>query len=283
MKFSPTSGTSEAASPRVGAQVHFGDLRFEEMHYASGIHLPTHTHPAAYLDLCLEGTMQDRWHQSDFIRGAATLNFVPVGAPHSTRFPETSRTFQIMMDAPWIARVQQVAPLLQTPVHYPDGPATWLVARLYREFQHRDNLSPLVLEGHLLELMAEMSRHSEAGEEKHCPRWLRQAKDFMHAHFRESFAVEAIAAAVGVHPSHLMRSFRQHYRCTMGDYVRRLRVDYACHLLATSDALPAQIAFEVGFADQSHFNRTFKHFMGMTPVAFQKASGRAIVTQEMRL
>jgi len=74
-----------------------------------------------------------------------------------------------------------------------------------------------------------------------------------------------VAAAVGVHPAHLMRSFRQHYRATIGGYVRKLRVDYACHLLSTSNASPAQVAYAVGFADQSHLHRTFKDFMGMTP------------------
>jgi AraC family transcriptional regulator len=152
---------------------------------------------------------------------------------------------------------------------------------MHREFLQRDNLTPLALEGMLLELLAQMTRESSGGGESQCPRWLRQAQDFLHAHFTESLSVEAVAAAAGVHPSHLMRGFRRHCRCTIGDYVRRLRVEYACHLLSTSGAPAAEIARTVGFADQSHFTRTFKGCTGMTPAAFQKVSGRASRRQEL--
>jgi AraC family transcriptional regulator len=134
-------------------------------------------------------------------------------------------------------------------------------------------MTSLMLEGLLLELLAAMSRDGTNRAESHPPRWLRQARDLLHAHFTESLSPDAVAAAVGVHPSHLMDGFRQHYHCTLGDYVRRLRVEYAAHLLAASEMPASQIAYAAGFADQSHFCRTFKQLTGMTPTQFQKASG----------
>jgi len=271
--------TSEV--PSVEAQIHFGGLRFEEVGYRAGFALPVHTHERAFLDLCLTGTIQEVWGAKTFVRGVSTLNFLPVGEPHATRFPEQARTFQVVMNAPWLERIQQVAPLRETMTHYTDGPATWIAGRLHREFQRRDALSPLVLEGLLLELLAEMSRSAQGMEESRAPRRLQEARDFLHAHFTESIAIEAVAAAVGMHPAHLMRSFRQHFHATIGGYVRKLRIDYACHLLSTSNASPAQVAYAVGFADQSHFHRTFKDLMGMTPTEFQKLTGRATGKQEM--
>ena len=267
--------------PSVEALMHFGGLRFEEIGYRAGFAMPVHTHERAFLDLCLTGTIHEVWGAETFVRGVSTLNFLPVGAPHATLFPEKTRTFQVVMNAPWLERLQQVAPLRDSLAHYTDGPATWIAGRMHREFRRRDALSPLVLEGLLLELLAEMSRSAQTVEESRCPRWLQEARDFLHAHFTESIAIEAVAAAVGVHPAHLMRSFRQHYRATIGGYVRKLRIDYACHLLSTSNASPAQVAYTVGFADQSHLHRTFKDFMGMTPTEFQKLMGRATGKQEM--
>jgi len=273
--------TSEVPVPSVEALLHFGGLRFEEIGYRAGLAMPVHTHGAAFLDLCLAGTIQEIWGAETFVRGVSTLNFLPVGAPHATLFPEQARSFQVVMQASWLERIQQVAPLRKTLTHYTEGPPTWIAGRLHREFQRRDALSPLVLEGLLLELLAEMSRSEQNREENRCPRWLRQAQEYLHAHFTESIAIEAVAAAVDVHPAHLMRTFRQHYRVTIGGYVRKLRVDYACHLLSTSHTSPAQVAYAVGFADQSHFHRTFKDFMGMTPTEFQKLAGRATGKQEM--
>jgi AraC family transcriptional regulator len=272
---------SENLVPSLEACVHFGDLRFEEIGYGAGLAMPVHAHPAAFLDLCLTGTMQEAWGAETFVRGASSLNFLPVGAPHATCFPEQGRSFQIVMSAPWLERIGQIAPLTQTRTHYADGPALWIAARLHREFARRDALSPLVLEGLLLELLAEMSRAAADSEEHRSPHWLRQAREFLHAHFTENIAIDALAAAVGVHPAHLMRAFRQHYRLTIGGYVRKLRVDYACHLLSAPNASPSQIAFAVGFADQSHFHRTFKEFMGMTPTEYRKLRGHATDRQEM--
>lgn len=137
-------------------------------------------------------------------------------------------------------------------------------------------MTPLIPEGLLLELVAEMARQTTSDAvENRCPRWLRQAKDFLHAHFTETVSPDALAAAVGVHSSHLMRGFRQHFQCTVGDYLRQLRIEYACHLIATSDTPLSEIAYIVGFSDQSHFNRTFKILTRMTPREFQKVSGRS--------
>lgn len=272
---------SEPTWPKLEAGYGFNSLRFEEIRYASGIRIHPHTHEQAFLDLCLQGSIQERWNRRTFTRGPFTLTFLPIGAPHAAYFPEEVRTFQIVLPALWLERVGQVAPLVDMLADYERGLPNWIAARLYREFRRRDNVTPLILEGMLMELIAEMSRHSVPLAENDRPRWLKQATDYLHAHFTETIAMEAIAAAVGVHPSHLMRGFRQHYRCTIGDYVRKLRVEYACHLLSTSNAAPSQIAYAVGFADQSHLNRTFKGCMGMTPAEFQKVCGHASRRQEV--
>jgi AraC family transcriptional regulator len=144
--------------------------------------------------------------------------------------------------------------------------------RLYREFQQRDSVTSLMLEGLVLELIATMSRYKTSDAQRRLPRWLRQARDLLHDRFSESLSIDEIATAVSVHPSHLMDGFRQHYGCTPGDYIRRLRVEYATHLLCASDMSASQIAFAAGFSDQSHFCRTFKAFTRMTPTEFKNAA-----------
>ncbi len=50
-----------------------------------------------------------------------------------------------------------------------------------------------------------------------------------------------------VSADHLARTFRRCHGCTVGDYVRRLRMEFACQRLADSEAFLAQIALEAGF------------------------------------
>ena len=87
--------------------------------------------------------------------------------------------------------------------------------------------------------------------------------------FREPVRIGDVASEVGVHPSSLARAFQRHYRCTPGEFVRRLRVDLAGQRLAQSEVSLAAIARETGFSDQSHFSRTFKSVTGMTPGDFR--------------
>jgi AraC family transcriptional regulator len=68
----------------------------------------------------------------------------------------------------------------------------------------------------------------------------------------------------------LSREFRRYYSCTVGEYVRHLRIEYACRLLSASNASLAEIALAAGFFDQSHFARNFKWQTGMTPHEYRR-------------
>jgi AraC family transcriptional regulator len=68
---------------------------------------------------------------------------------------------------------------------------------------------------------------------------------------------------------HVAQTFRRFHQCTIGEYLRRLRVDYACHELAGSERAICEIAAAAGFSDQSHFNRSFKRETGMSPSQYR--------------
>jgi AraC-like DNA-binding protein len=63
--------------------------------------------------------------------------------------------------------------------------------------------------------------------------------------------------------------FRKHYDCTIGEYPRRLRSEFACREIAVSDAPLVEIALSAGFANQAHFTRTFKRLKGITPTEYR--------------
>lgn len=143
--------------------------------------------------------------------------------------------------------------------------------RLYREFHRSDSASSLAIEGLTLELLAEISRKQPRPQELRLPKWLGLTKDLLQAHFAEPLRLESIAEAVGVHPVHLAREFRKHFGCTVGDYVRHLRLIYASTQLSESNKTLATIATDAGFADQSHFCRSFKRITHMTPSEYRRA------------
>jgi AraC family transcriptional regulator len=271
MKLSLSTGT---VYPRFEARYDLGGLHFAEVSYPFSC-APIHAHKEATLVLGLHGTLRHDCRKRSTIIAPSTLAFLPVGEPHANQYQEGVKVFQIVIEEHWLAHLRQVSALVSEPVEFSNSPPVWLAMRLFREFQHQDDLTPLALEGLMMELLTEMSRRTVNFAEKNVPLWLRQARDFLHAHFTESISLDAMAAAVGVHPDHLTRAFRQHYQTTIGEYARRLRVEYACHLLSTSELPLSQLALDIGFADQGHFSRIFKSGTGMTPAEFRKFSGGA--------
>ena len=101
------------------------------------------------------------------------------------------------------------------------------------------------------------------------PSWFSRVKDQLHSQFHENIRIGDLAAEAGVHPVHLARVFRRQEGLTPGDYVQKLRIRAACELLIHHETPLAGVATECGFADQSHFSRTFKKIMRATPSQFR--------------
>jgi AraC family transcriptional regulator len=245
-------------------------FRLSEWRYAPGVHLPWHAHECAFVNVMLEGAyiktdLKRTWTLSPF-----TLTFHPAGERHADRFYEAAgRTFDLEIEDRWLKRAREYGGVLDGPVQFAGGLPVWLGYRLYDEFRRTDGVSPLAVEGLAIEILAEASRTSDRSSDTRRPRWLEQVRELLHARFTENLALEEIAATVGIHPVHLARTFRAYHRCAIGDYVRQLRVEYACRELFRSDTPLAMIALAAGFADQSHLTRVFKRRTGMTPAQFR--------------
>jgi AraC-like DNA-binding protein len=79
------------------------------------------------------------------------------------------------------------------------------------------------------------------------------------------------AAWISVRPEARSSRFRQVYGQSIGDYVRRRRLEHAARLLCSTEATAAAIAVECGFADQSHLTRLFRRRFGVTPSAYRRS------------
>jgi len=178
------------------------------------------------------------------------------------------RFFSVEIKKEWIERVRECigATDLDSSLH--EGDLAWLATRLYREHKQMDACSMLTVEGLVLEMLAIVGRVRNS--ERNKPRWLSRVVDLLHAEYRNNLKVQDIANEIGVHPFHLSRVFRTVHRETIGEYVQKLRVKYACEQLAMAENDLATVALSAGFADQSHFTRVFKSVTGTTPGAYRQ-------------
>jgi AraC family transcriptional regulator len=132
----------------------------------------------------------------------------------------------------------------------------------------------VVIEALVLQLIAETWRRKTALADPH-PRWLRHAEEFLREQFAQPLTLAAVAQSAGVHPVYLASSFRRHYGCSIGDYVRRCRVEFASREISTSQASLAEVALAAGFSNQSHFTRVFSQITGMSPARYRRAFRRS--------
>jgi AraC family transcriptional regulator len=103
------------------------------------------------------------------------------------------------------------------------------------------------------------------------PAWLDRAVDRLRAEFADPPSIALLAADAAVHRSHFVRVFHAHQRCTVGEFVRRQRVDWACAQLSSRcDVSISEVALHAGFADQAHFTRVFRRVTGQTPGQYRR-------------
>ena len=77
-------------------------------------------------------------------------------------------------------------------------------------------------------------------------------------------SLEVLAAEAGLGRYQLIRAFRAATGFTPHAYLLNARVNRGRQLLGEGQPL-AEVAYQLGFADQSHFQRVFKAYVGMTP------------------
>jgi AraC-like DNA-binding protein len=149
------------------------------------------------------------------------------------------------------------------------GELSVLAHRIHRELRSFDEQAPLAIRGLFLELLSRAAREDSAQRNPRPPRCLALAKRIIEERFPETLRLPDIAEEVGVHHVYLARVFRRFCHCSVGEYLRKTRVDWATARLAEDQLSVAEIAIEAGFSDQSHLTRVFKNLTGLTPARYR--------------
>lgn len=243
-----------------------------ETTYAPLVKVPSHSHQHACFCLVLQGTYKELYRRKTVECTPSLLVFRPAGETHSDHFDDQQvRCFLIELDAAWLERLGKYSVVMNQPTEFQRSSVVGLAMRLRAESRQADSVTPLAIEGLMLEMVAEASRGTTEVSEPGHPRWLKQAREILHHQFTERTTLSSIAKAVGVHPMHLASVFKQQYRYSVGEYVRRLRIEFACHEITATNTSLADVALAAGFSHQSHFSRTFRRHTGMTPAQYRSA------------
>jgi len=275
---SSTTGTNFSAGQHMGAGNFFGSIQgrreqcgaiFTDLRHAVPRKLPMHSHELPFFALLLEGHYGERYGRRQTQYGPFTLMFRPAGIPHQDEIgPRGLRFFEIEIRPSWQRRLVDCSASLDTARDdCGGGSLLWLALKLFREVRAFAVADDLTVEGLLAEILSVAARTRYHG--KNAPPWLPRILDKLKSEHCRHLTLEELAREAGVHPVHLSRVFRRCIGEGISEYVHRLRVRTVCEQMLAPDASLADLSFSGGFADQSHFTRSFRKITGMTPAAFR--------------
>jgi AraC family transcriptional regulator len=232
--------------------------------------LRRHKHELTNIAFTLEGSFTEILDRGRFECASHSVIFKPAGEAHSNEYGRRgARCFLIEVQPGRLESLHPLSSTLNRVNHVRGAMLSMLALRIRNEMRLLDSSSLLAIEGLSLEVIAQVSRHSNFVYERKVPRWLKRAKEILHAHSTETITLGDVARIVDIHPVHLAREFRRFYGCTLGEYIRALRIQFACGKLSSSDLPLVEIALAAGFSHQAHFSRLFRHHTGMTPTEFR--------------
>jgi AraC family transcriptional regulator len=260
---------------RVTKSLRVSDFVLTEASYDARSRLPPHAHERSYFCFVLQGVYTERYARQEILCKPASVTFRTADEPHEALLHDAAaRVFVVEISPRWIETLRADSLSLKGAYEFCGGAAPRLCARLNREFHKTDTAAKLAIEGLAIELLADASRQPTAKVQTPPP-WLKQAREMIIEHFPETLQLTQIAAAVGVHPVYLATAFREKFGVTIGEFVRKLRIEHACDELVKGDLPLAAIALQAGFVDQSHFSKLFKLYAGTTPAKYRKQFRRS--------
>ena len=255
---------------RVPEKRSVGSAILSEIVHPAALDVPEHSHELAYYTLVLSGAYTERFGAEVKDHDPMSVLWHRAGISHKDRIGESgARCFTVEIKRDGIETLAQFSPI---PLDFAETGTSvvWLAARLFREFKNWNPCSELVAEGLTLEMLGHSARRALLRAEKYPPRWLRLVVDKLEAEYVHNQSTSRLAEEAGVHPVHLATVFRRFHGQTIGEYTQRLRVSHASRLLISGKRELIEIAYESGFSDQSHFNRLFKRYTGITPTEFRR-------------
>lgn len=95
-------------------------------------------------------------------------------------------------------------------------------------------------------------------------------KTYIDENFQDpDLSLDGLSQVFSYHKKYISALFKKHYRISVVEYIRTVRLSEACHLLENSDLPIKRVAESAGFRDALYFSRVFKASVGVSPGAYR--------------
>lgn len=214
-------------------------------------------HRQAIVTLVLDGELREGFDDGTQRCARWQLHFKPAGVPHVTGAGPRGVHMRLLALDPGHEGLPSVPTLSRCAV---------MAARAFGKLEAIARGDA----GAMRELIGAFMPRPEATAP--VPTWLTEAYERAAD---PSLTLRDLAREFRVHPVYLARRMRRHYGRSPGELRRTARVGRAVRGLTEGSASLADLAFELGYADQSHFTREFRRETGGSPGRFRRRAAAA--------
>jgi AraC-like DNA-binding protein len=144
---------------------------------------------------------------------------------------------------------------------------------MYAEYSIKDLDYQLVLENYLHILFYKLIRmyiHDDREVKTKHEEIITNAIDYIKANYTSNVDIGFISRHYNISQKYLSKLFKKYLSMTVIQYIQKLRIEKALHLLQTTDNCISDIAYDVGYNDIGFFYDLFKRYTGMNPGCFKK-------------
>lgn len=103
---------------------------------------------------------------------------------------------------------------------------------------------------------------------------LQTLASYIGSHYADVLTIDSLARIACMGTTKLKRRFKDCYGLTVAEYVQKVRLDQAEHLLAYTDLPVSQVAQAVGYTAAGHFAELLRSAKGMLPMEYRKMTRR---------
>jgi AraC family transcriptional regulator len=240
-----------------------------EAGYIPHIEVPWHYHENAYFFYHLRGHLDEVNKKKTLTCSSGTLLFHHWQDPHYDKnFSTDASFFHIELESNWFLRHQINPAAIEGSMEFESPILKSIIQRIFKESKINDNITQLSVDGLLLQSFAEIIRYSER-EKSGLPGWVKKIREILNDTLQEKITLQQLSLETGLHPVHLSKEFPKYFHAGFGEYIRNKKIERATALLSDRNLSISEIAYQCGYADQSHFIRCFKTIHRITPLKFR--------------
>ena len=154
-----------------------------------------------------------------------------------------------------------------------------LVEELIREIDHRQSGYQMIVDSIILQILVHLFRNllrpslkpAIVAEPRQLPSWqMVQALEYMNARGKSKFSLAELCTDLGTSTSRFIQLFKNSAGSVSPHvYYNRLIVEKAQKMLVSSDVAIKEIAYVLGFQNESHFCKVFRTCSGTTPGSYR--------------